>query len=99
MFYLYGFVIMPNHCHFLIRVPKPGSISMIMNRYKTCVAGNIGLGPIWQKRFHIRLVDDGVEALQYIHLNPVRAGIVDAPEQYLWSSASGRWDIADLDFI
>ena len=33
-FFLYGFVVMPDHCHFLLRVPEQGSISTIMNRFK-----------------------------------------------------------------
>lgn len=96
-FFLHGFVIMPNHCHILLYVLEPGSISKIMNSYKTGVSNGIGIGPIWQKRFHIRLVGDGSKALQYIHLNPIRAGLCDDTSGYPWSSASGKWDISDLD--
>lgn len=96
-FFLHGFVIMPNHCHFLMFVPAPGSISSIMNCYKTGVSAGIGIGVIWQRRFHIRLIDNGIEALRYIHMNPVRAGLCDIPSDYPWSSASGKWDVSDID--
>ena len=98
-FFLYGFVIMSNHCHFLIRVPEKGSISKIMNRLKMGVSHSIGMGPIWQPRFHIALVNNPWAALRYIHLNPVRAGLCDHPSDYPWSSASGKWDVMNLEWF
>jgi len=96
-FFLFGFVIMPDHCHLLLLVPAPEKISTVMNRWKMGVAHSIGIGPIWQSHFDARTVDDASEALRYIHNNPMKAGIVETPEQYPWSSASGEWDIHDLD--
>ncbi|MBP9773569.1 MAG: transposase [Candidatus Peribacteraceae bacterium] len=43
-FFLFGFVIMPDHCHFLLNVPSPGTISQIMNTYKSGLAHQIGQG-------------------------------------------------------
>ena len=96
-FFLYGFVIMPNHCHFLLRVPEGGSISKVMQVYKRNVSHNIGLGPIWQPRFYLKIVDNHTTVLSYIHRNPVAAGLCKEPESYPWSSASGRWPIIALD--
>ncbi len=96
-FFLYGFVMMPDHCHFLLRVPQRGSISKIMNLYKRDVRFNIG-APIWQNRFHLRIVDNARGALEYIHQNPVRAKLCMHAEDYLWSSASGKWDIHPLEW-
>lgn len=98
-FFLYGFVIMPDHCHFLLFVPAPESISKIMNVYKGIVSLNIGLGKIWQPRFHMRIVKNKAEALRYIHLNPMRRGLVKCPEDYTWSSACEKWDVAPLDVL
>lgn len=46
-------------------------------------------GTLWEGRFRSVLVEDGEEALlavaAYIDLNPVRAGLVDRPEDYRWS--------------
>jgi putative transposase len=96
-FLLHGFVIMPDHCHILLRVPAPASVSTIIGTFKSGVSFNIGNGPIWQRRFHLRLPDDAMRVLAYIHRNPVRAGLVQIAEDYPWSSASGRWDVTALD--
>ncbi len=95
-FDLYGFVIMPDHWHFLVQVPEKNSISRIMNRFKMGVSHGIGIGPIWQGRFFIRIVSNSHEALRYVHNNPVKAGFVEYPENYPWSSASGRWDVGEF---
>lgn len=92
-FFLHGFVIMPDHCHFLIRIPEGGSVSKMMGVYKRAVTFNIGRGPIWQSRFDCRMPDDIYATLDYIHSNPVTAGLCEIPEEYPWSSASGKWDI------
>ncbi|MEK7136676.1 MAG: transposase [Patescibacteria group bacterium] len=90
-FLLYGFVIMPDHCHFLLFIPPPESISKIMNSYKSGLTFDLGLSKIWQPRFHVRLPDNAEIALRYIHENPVKAELVSIPEDYPWSSASGEW--------
>ncbi len=46
-------------------------------------------GFFWSDRFKSVLVDEGetlINCLAYIDLNPVRAGIVEKPEEYRWSS-------------
>ncbi len=95
-FFLYGFVIMPDHCHFLLMVPAPMTIAAVIHSYKRAVSHAIGKGPLWQPRFDLRIPDDSLAVLRYIHCNPVKAGLVDAPEDYPWSSACGRWDVQDL---
>jgi putative transposase len=95
-FLLYGFVIMPDHCHFLLHVPDGGSISRIMRVYKSGLAFNLGIGSFWQSRFHIGIPDSATSVAHYIHQNPVKAGLAEAAENYPWSSASGRWPVAEL---
>ncbi len=94
-FFLFGFVIMPDHCHFLMNVPEHGSISKIMQAYKRSVCFEIGKA-IWQSRFHIKIVHSCGPVLKYIHMNPVRQNLCLEPAAYPWSSASGRWDVCDL---
>lgn len=98
-FFLFGFVIMPDHAHILLWPPEGNSLSKILQIWKRAVTFNIGRGPLWQRRFDARSIDDPAHALKYIHNNPVVAGMVDCPENYPWSSASGRWDISPLDAI
>lgn len=95
-FFLYGFVVMPDHIHLMMKVPEERSISKTMKFYKQGVSHSIGIGRLWQRGFHTRLVNDPAAALRYIHLNPMRAGLVEIPEDYPWSSTSGKWDVTDL---
>lgn len=90
-FNLFGFIIMPDHCHFLILVDKGGSISKIMNSFKSACIMNTGIPKIWQRRFHIRIVKNAHAALNYIHKNPVTAELSETEMQYPWSSASDEW--------
>lgn len=44
---------------------------------------------VWQKRFydfHVWSERKRVEKLRYIHRNPVKEGLVQEPEQWVWSS-------------
>ncbi len=69
-----------------------------MRVFKSGVSHTLSQGPLWQRGFHIRMPDNVLETLRYIHLNPVRAGFVEEPERYLWSSASGKWDVTAFGF-
>ncbi|MGB2989221.1 MAG: transposase [Candidatus Zixiibacteriota bacterium] len=88
-----GFVIMPTHCHFII-VSENNDLSDIMHDAKGICAFRMldcGLvkGKLWQRGFYdhvIRNRRDLVEKLNYIHLNPLRAGLVDDPSEYRHSS-------------
>lgn len=96
-FFLYGFVFMSDHCHLLLKVPAPGTVSKMINVYKSGLAFNIGVYGIWQSRFHVRIPKNPSSALRYIHHNPVKANLCETPEKYPWSSVSGKWDISPLD--
>ena len=95
-FFLYAFVIMPDHCHILMNVSEDIGLSKVMRVYKSAVAHAIGIGPIWQSRFDAKHIPDLIRAKQYIHHNPVKAGLCEIAEEYPWSSASGKWEISDL---
>ncbi len=50
-------------------------------------------GFFWSERFKSVIVDNGdtlINCLAYIDLNPVRAQIVEKPEEYRWSSIGLR---------
>ncbi|OGJ56209.1 hypothetical protein A3D88_02960 [Candidatus Peribacteria bacterium RIFCSPHIGHO2_02_FULL_52_16] len=96
-FFIHGFVIMPDHCHFLFTVPAGGSISKIMRAYKMGLAFQLGISKLWQPRFHIREIRNSTEALKYILLNPVRKNLSEMPEEYPWSSAANHWDLEPLE--
>ncbi len=54
-------------------------------------------GHLWQGRFASYVLDEPhlLAAVRYIEQNPVRAGMVDRPEDWPWSSASAH--LAGLD--
>ncbi|MBL7218882.1 MAG: transposase [Phycisphaerae bacterium] len=93
---LHAFALMTNHEHLFVETPEPnlsagmqylgGSYTSYFNwRYKRS-------GHLFQGRFKAHLVQsEGYfrEVSRYIHLNPVRAGIVTRPQDYQWSSYSG----------
>ncbi|SPD73268.1 conserved hypothetical protein [uncultured Desulfobacterium sp.] len=64
-------------------------------------------GFFWSERFKSIIVDNGdtlINCLAYIDLNPVRAGIVEKPEQYRWNSlgyhfqTNNKDDFLSMDF-
>jgi len=64
-------------------------------------------GFLWGDRFKSVIVENGntlINCLAYIDLNPVRAGIVDKPEDYRWNSigyhvqTDNKDDFLSLDF-
>ena len=101
--YVLAYVVMPEHLHALL-VPRDGtSISQVMQSIKGYTARLVNKsmdrrGPLWQRSFYDRMIRDErqlLEAVYYVHANPVLAGLVENPEAYLYSSA-GRNDLVDL---
>jgi putative transposase len=85
---------MPNHSH-LIAVPEsPDGLCLAIGeahrRYARAINRREGwCGHLWQERFRSYVMDERytLAAARYIELNPVRAGLVESPERYRWSSA------------
>ncbi len=96
-FILYGFVIMPDHCHFLLRVSSPCTVAMIMNSYKSGLTFDLGIPRLWQRRYYLIVPRNSGAVLRYIHNNPVKAGLASSPESYPWSSASGKWYVTPME--
>jgi len=59
----------------------------------------------WKRGYHpVELISPKwiMQRIHYIHMNPVKAGIVNSPEDYVWSSAShyaGKSSIFEIDEI
>ena len=92
---LYAFVVMANHVHVLIHPHVDPSRLLKSLKGATAREANKLLGrtrePFWQKESYDHWVRDHAEFERikvYIENNPVKAGLVKAPEQYPWSSAS-----------
>ena len=93
-FKLHAYVLMRNHFHLLIQTTTQGTISQIMhysnsNYTKYFNWSHQRTGHLFQGRFHSNLIDRDaylLEVSRYVHLNPVRAGLVSRPEDYKWTS-------------
>lgn len=91
---VHAFVLMDNHVHLLLTPGSAASLARAMRISGQCYvqafnARHRRSGTLWQSRFHSCLIDTDrylLTVCRYIELNPVRAGMVDRPEDYRWSS-------------
>ncbi len=108
---VFGFVIMPEHLHALVRLPQKGRLSLFKQEWKrrssvaliryleSCrspllkyLTAEDGSHAVWtpkQYDFNIWSRGKAVEKLDYIHDNPLRRELVQAPCDWAYSSA--RW--------
>lgn len=84
---------MTNHVHLAVQVgtvPLSRIIQNLAFRHACWINKRQGrVGHLFQGRYRAILVDADrylLALVRYIHLNPVRAGLVRAPERYPWSS-------------
>ena len=88
---------MPNHFHLLIETPQP-TLTAGMHRLNSGYAHYFNerhnlTGHVFETRFDSRLVETEEhmdEALSYIALNPVKAGLCEHPWEWRWSSFYGK---------
>lgn len=90
---VHGYALMPNHYHLLIRSPR-ATLSAAMRQLGASFTQQMNWrygwdGPLFRGRFRSRLVlgeADVANLLAYLHLNPVRAGLVGSAEDFRWTS-------------
>lgn len=91
---IHAYVMMTNHVHLLVTARDATSPSRMMQalgrRYVRFFNDRHGRsGTLWEGRFRSTMVDSEryfLTCSRYIETNPVRAGLVFAPETYRWSS-------------
>jgi len=90
---VWAYCLMPNHVHLVIVPSSEDSLARAVGeahrRYALKVNQREGWrGHLWQERFASFVMDQThlLAAVRYVELNPVRAGLVDRPEDYKWSS-------------
>jgi len=94
--------LMPNHYHFVLRQDKAGSISLflqtVFNAYVQAVNKHTGhKGTLFERCAQGLLIDSddyAMQVIRYIHLNPVAAGLVTAPDEWEFSDY-GTWIIKE----
>ena len=99
----YAYALMPNHLHLLVQV-RDAPLSRVMQalQFRYTRTFNIRYrksGHLFQGRYKAILCERDAYLLKlsaYLHLNPVRAGLVDDPMDYRWTSygayVKGRGD-------
>jgi putative transposase len=97
-FLLYGYCLMSNHPHIIGEIENSKDLSHFMhdlNRSYTAFFNKKyeKVGYLWQGRFQTRIITKDqylINCINYIELNPVRAGLVKAPLDYPYSSYRER---------
>src|SRR5512139_4001558 len=90
-----AWALMPNHAHLLLR-PRRNKLAMLMRRLLTSYAVYFNLrhnraGHLFQNRYKSIVCEEDpylLELVRYIHLNPLRAGLVKnlaELDRYPWS--------------
>jgi putative transposase len=91
---IHAFVLMDNHVHLLLGAGAPGAVSHALRQAGQTYVQSFNqrhgrVGTLWQGRFKSSLVDSDayvLRVIRYIELNPVRAALVERPQDYRWSS-------------
>lgn len=90
---VHAFCLMTNHIHLVIQVtdiPLSRIMQNLSFRYTRWVNWRHNRsGHLFQGRYKAVLVDANsylLELVRYVHLNPVRAKMVDVPDSYPWTS-------------
>lgn len=95
-----SYVIMPSHVHLLLGIPEIKRLSKIIQGYKGVTSRQVKKMSInelrendyklWKPRFDDLIIHSEKQLsikIEYIHSNPVKAGLVQQSENWLYSSA------------
>jgi putative DNA methylase len=93
---LHAWTVMPNHVHVLFTPNTGESLSQLLHSWKSFSANKANsvmgkTGSFWQREYFDRAVrneEHFAAAIEYIHNNPVKAGLCQSPADWLFSSAS-----------
>ncbi len=96
---IYSYCLMTNHVHLVV---DPGediaSLGLLMKRVSARQTRRVNqlerrTGSLWDGRYKSSPIETDrylLACCRYVELNPVRAGMVDAPGNYKWSSYRAR---------
>ena len=107
-----AYCLMTNHYHLLMQTPQ-ANLDRCMRHINGIYTQRFNRrykmdGQLFRGRYKAILIDADnylLELVRYIHHNPVRAGIVKRPEEYLWSSHRGyltesdNWKWLQKEFV
>lgn len=96
---IYAYCLMTNHVHLVVDPgSKPESLSLLMKRVAGRQTRYVNkfekrTGSLWEGRFKSSIVcrkEYLFACCRYVELNPLRAGMVDDPAAYRWSSYAAK---------
>lgn len=94
---IWAYCLMPNHIHAIVEPGTADCLSRFFSQLHRRYARRTNerhdwRGHLWQERFYSVVMDEAhvMSAMRYVELNPVRAGICRAPQDWPWSSARGN---------
>ncbi len=90
---LTAYCLMDNHIHLIVRA-EIADLSEAIKKINIKYAMGYNrsgdrVGHVFQDRYRSEVILDDphlLQAIRYVHNNPVKAGLVSYPEEYLWSS-------------
>ena len=94
---VWAYCLMPNHVHLVVVPETQGGLKQAIGEAHRRYTRQVNFreewrGHLWQGRFASFVMDEKhlLTAMRYVELNPVRAGLVDKPGEYPWSSAKAH---------
>ncbi len=105
---VYSFCLMTNHIHLIV---DPGdnidTLAFLMKRLAGRQTRHVNKyakrsGSLWEGRYKsspIQASEYLLACCRYVDLNPVRAGLVEKPDQYLWSSCRSKTGVDELGWL
>ncbi|MHC1781433.1 MAG: transposase [Anaerolineaceae bacterium] len=103
-----AWVVLPNHYHFLTQVDDFLLLPPLIRRLHNGTSfewnqedGCSGNRKVWYQYFDRSIKDEAqyYEAINYIHFNPVKHGIVEDPYQWEWSSLGKYLEVEGRDWL
>ena len=98
LYFLYGYAVMPDHVHVVMRLRKTGvHLSKVVGTLRSAITIQVRrhVGAFeWQRGYHERIIHgerDCRETIDYVLANPARAGLVAPDERYEHSGIVDRW--------
>ena len=91
---IHAYVLMDNHFHLLVTPETDDGLPKMMQAVGRAYVRYFNLrhhrsGTLWEGRYRSNLIETErylLACMVYIDLNPVRAGMVEQPQDYRWSS-------------
>ena len=91
---IHAYVLMPNHVHLLATPAEGKALGRLMQALGRRYVRRFNdrhqrTGTLWEGRYRSTVVETErylLACMRYIEMNPVRAGLVDVPASYRWSS-------------